>query len=224
MPSDSILILPGLDGSDLMLSEFERLCSVVRPTTVGILPSDETLDYCGLADQFSSMVRDVSDCHIVAESFSGPIGLLLAHRYPPIVSRLTLIASFATSPVPRFATILPWSLLFKLPIPSLVARYFFVGNYIQQVTVLRKAIRQNTAAILRHRLRLIQNVNVTHELSELECSLSYLRPLNDRLVPQSCVDKIIDANPATVVHEISGPHLILETEPESSWKRIESGR
>lgn len=224
MPSDAILILPGLDGSDLMLGEFERLCSGVRPTTVGILPSDETLDYYGLADHFSSMVRDVSDCHIVAESFSGPIGILLAHRYPQIVSRLTLVASFATSPVPRITSILPWSLLFKLPMPSLVARYFFVGNYIQQVPVLRKAISQNTSAVLRHRLRLIQNVNVTHELSELKCPLSYIRPSHDRLVPQSCVDKVVDSNPATVVHEISGPHLILETNPESSWERIEKGR
>ena len=220
MPSDSILILPGLDGSDLMLGEFKRLCSGVRPTTVGILPGDDSLDYDGLTEHFSSIVRDVSDCHIVAESFSGPIGILLAHRFPQIVSRLTLVASFATSPVPRVASILPWSLLFKLPMPALVARRFFVGSCVELVPALRKAIRQNTSTILRHRLRLIQNVNVTNELSELECSVSYIRPLQDRLVPQSCMNRIVDAYPATTVHEIPGPHLILEVDPGKSWQHI----
>ncbi len=220
MPSDSILILPGLDGTDLMLGEFERLCSRVRPTTVGVLPDDASLDYDGLSDHFSSIVRDLSDCHVIAESFSGPIGILLARRCPQIVSRLTLVASFATSPVPRAASLLPWSLLFRLPMPSLAARYFFVGNCGQLVPVLRHAIRQNTSTILRHRLRLVQNVNVTHELSQLVCPVSYIRPLHDRLVPQSCIARIIDANSATVVHEIPGPHLILETEPENSWQHI----
>ncbi len=220
MPSDSILILPGLDGTDLMLGEFKRLCCSVRPTRVGILPNDDSLDYIGLTDYFSSMVRDLPDCHIVAESFSGPIGILIARRYPSIVSRLTLVASFATSPVPRSASLLPWSLLFKFPMPSLAARYLLVGNCIQLVPTLRSAIRQNTSAILRHRLKLVQNVNVTQELSELDCSISYIRPLHDRLVPRSCVGRMIDANPAISVHEIAGPHLILETQPENSWRYI----
>jgi pimeloyl-ACP methyl ester carboxylesterase len=220
MPDATILILPGLDGTDLMLGRFAHRCSEHQESIVGTLPDDTTMDYPSLADHFSSVVRKLPACHIIAESFSGPIAILLATRYPDIVTRLTLVASFVTTPVPPIASFLPWAIIFRLPIPSLIARYFFVGECKSLIPDLRNAIRQNTTSILHHRLTLVQNVDVSLEYSELNCPLSYLRPTNDRLVPQRCVDKIMELNPATIVHEIEGSHLILETQPESSWRRI----
>ena len=220
MPDATILILPGLDGTDLMLGRFARLCSEHQPTIVGTLPDDTILEYSGLADHFSAIVRELSACHIVAESFSGPIAILLATRYPEIVTRLTLVASFATSPVPRIASYLPWSVIFRLPMPSLIARFFFVGDHKSLIPNLRLAIRQNTTSILCHRLALVQNVDVSLEYSELNCRLSYLRPTNDRLVPHACVDRMLELNPVTTVHDIDGPHLILETHPEHAWQQI----
>ncbi|MDA7926209.1 hypothetical protein N9B46_05120 [Mariniblastus sp.] len=220
MPESPILILPGLDGTDLMLGQFRQLCAEKRKATVETLPDDATMGYSELADHFSPMIKDLSTCHIIAESFSGPIGILLARRYPEIVTRLTLVASFAATPVSRLGSILPWSMIFRFPMPSFVARYFFVGNCKSLIPVLKTAIRHNAPAILRHRLRLVQNVDVLYELSELNCHLSYLRPTNDRLVPQRCVDRILEVNPDAIVHTIAGPHLILETQPENSWRQI----
>ncbi|QDS97614.1 alpha/beta fold hydrolase [Adhaeretor mobilis] len=220
MADAPILILPGLDGSDLMLGQFRQLCANDGNATVETLPDDDTMGYPELAVHFSPVIRDLSKCHIIAESFSGPIGILLAARYPEIVNRLTLVASFATSPVPRIASILPWSMIFQLPMPSSVAKHFFVGRCKSLIPVLRSAVRQSAPATLRHRLRLVQNVDVTEELSGLNCHLSYIRPTSDRLIPQRCLDQILDVYPATIVHEIDGPHLILETQPENSWRQI----
>ena len=220
MPDATILILPGLDGTDLMLGEFRRLCAEKQPVIVETLPANVTMDYSGLADNFASVVRDLPSCHIIAESFSGPIGILLATRYPEIVARLTLVASFATSPVPKIASFLPWSLIFRFPVPSMIARYFFVGHCESLIPKLKTAIRQNTPSILRHRLRLVQNVDVALEYSRLNCQLSYVRPSHDRLVSQRCLERILELNPATFVHEIDGPHLILETQPENTWRQI----
>ena len=220
MPDSSILILPGLDGTDLMLGRFRELCATKHRATVGTLPDDTMSDYSALADHFASMVAEMHACHIIAESFSGPIGILLAKRHPEIVTRLTLIASFATSPMPKLGALLPWTLVFRYPMPNWVARHFFVGEHRSVTPVLKNAVRQNTPAILRHRLNLVQKVNLLEEYSELKCRLSYLRPSNDRLVPQRCLDELLNSNPATIVHEIEGTHLILETQPENAWRQI----
>ena len=220
MNDATILILPGLDGTDFMLGAFRTFCAEHHRVIIGTLPMDTTNDYAGLADNFASIVRDLPACHIIAESFSGPIGILLASRYPEIVTRLTLVASFATSPVPMIASFLPWSLIFRLPLPSVVARNFFLGQTESLIPVLRDAIRHNKPSILRHRLGLVQNVDVSHDYSELNCQLLYVRPMRDRLVSQKCVDKLLALNPKTLVLEIDGPHLILETQPENAWREI----
>ena len=220
MHDATILILPGLDGTDLLLGQFQKLCAEKHRVIVEILPADTTMDYAGLADHFASVVDALPACHIIAESFSGPIGILLAHRYPNIVTRLTLVASFATSPTPWMATFLPWSIIFRLPMPSMTARYFLVGRCTSLIPILKAAIRRNTPAILCHRIRLVQNVDASIEYSGLKCRLTYLRPMDDRLVPRRCADTMQSLNPATVIHEIGGPHLILETQPESSWLTI----
>ena len=220
MPSESIVILPGLDGTDQMLGEFCRLCAETALTKVLTLPSDTSLDYPALAKHFSSEIRRLGKCHVIAESFSGPIGILLAREFPQHVSRLTLVASFARSPVPRIAVCLPWSVLFRLPLPSFVSKRYFVGQTASLTPRLRSAIRQNSIEVLRHRLKLVQQVDVLAELSEIECPVTYLRATNDRLVSKRCLDEILAAKPSTTVHEVVGPHLVLETQPEVCWRVI----
>ncbi len=216
----TVLILPGLDGTDLMLGEFCERFARSRCVVAKTLPSDPEADYAALANHFSDFVQNLASCHIIAQSFSGPIGVLLAHRYPQVVTRLTLVASFVTSPVPKTAAILPWSAMFRLPLPSLVAGHFFVGGCKSLVPTLRSAIRQNTPAVLRHRFRLVQNVDVSSEYSNLKCRLEYLRPTKDRLVPRRCVDQMVVLNPDTTILNIDGPHLILETQPEKASQII----
>lgn len=220
MPNATILILPGLDGTDLMLGRFRQLCSDDHSVIVATLPDEASSSYPELADHFSSVVRDLASCHIIAESFSGPIGILLALRHPEIVERLTLVASFASSPVPKLASLLPWWIAFRFPMPAFIARAFFVGNCDSVIPVLKTAVRNDPPKVLRHRLRLVQQVDLLEEYSKLNCQLSYIRPTKDRLVPRRCLDDLLNANPETVVHEIDGPHLILETQPEKAWQLI----
>ena len=220
MATDSILILPGLDGTDQMLGKFRGLCAGTCQAEVLTLPSDASLDYPGLAEHFAPIIQQHAGCHVIAESFSGPIGILLARKFPECVSRLSLVASFATSPVPRFAAFLPWSLLFRLPLPSMIAKQFFVGKTTTLIPALKSAIKQNSVAVLQQRFKLVRTVNVLAELAEISCQLSYFRASDDRLVPRRCLDQILQARPDTTVHEIEGPHLILETRPDACWQQI----
>ena len=220
MTKKSILILPGLDGTDRLLTEFQSMGGDKIAVKVLTLPDDISLDYHGLAEHFGSVIQAHAGCHVVAESFSGPIGILIAHRFPQCVSRLTLVASFASSPVPRVASCLPWSLLFRLRLPSFVEKYFFVGQATSLIPQLRSAIKQNSPAVLLHRFRILQKVNVSAELAELECPLDYVQATHDRLVPKRCLNEIRKVRPDTIVHEIEGPHLILQTQAKLAWRKI----
>ena len=175
MTKKSILILPGLDGTDRLLTEFQSMGGDKIAVKVLTLPDDISLDYHGLAEHFGSVIQAHVGCHVVAESFSGPIGILIAHKFPQCISRLTLVASFASSPEPRVASCLPWSLLFRLRLPSFVEKYFFVGQATSLIPQLRSAIKQNSPAVLLHRFRILQKVNVSAELAELECPLDYVQ-------------------------------------------------
>ena len=220
MTKKSILILPGLDGTDRLLTEFQSMGGDKIAVKVLTLPDDISLDYHGLAEHFGSVIQAHAGCHVVAESFSGPIGILIAHRFPQCVSRLTLVASFASSPVPRVASCLPWSVLFRLPLPRWVAKYFFVGQATLMISQLRSAIKQNSAAVLHHRFKLLQKVDVLAELNELECPLAYVQATHDRLVPKRCLNEIRSAKPDIIVREIEGPHLILQTQAKLAWRKI----
>ena len=140
MTKKSILILPGLDGTDRLLTEFQSMGGDKIAVKVLTLPDDISLDYHGLAEHFGSVIQAHAGCHVVAESFSGPIGILIAHKFPQCVSRLTLVASFASSPISRIASCLPWSLLFRLRLPSLVEKYIFVGQATSLIPQLRSCL------------------------------------------------------------------------------------
>ena len=220
MESIRVVLLPGLDGTDLLLARFIELAPPGYTVTVLSLPDDPADDYESLTCALASRLQDFAPCHLVAESFSGPVGILLARRYPHVVDQLTLVASFGKSPAPWFALWLPWSLLFLLPLPLAVARYFFVADDHALAIRLRHAVRQTSTATLTKRIHCVLNVDVSSDLASLRCPVRYLRPTRDRLVPARAVRRILAANGNVVVHEIDGPHLILQTRPEQAWSAM----
>ncbi len=223
MNSTTTIILPGLDGTDLLLAAFCKMAPASRDATAYTLLDDPAADYGTLCDHYSERIQALESCHLVAESFSGPLGILLAHRHPEIIKRLTLVATFAKSPAPLAARLIPWSILFRLPMPNFVARRYFVGPNQSLINELRNAVRQPSPRTLVRRIHCLMNVDVTTQLSELKCELVYLRPKHDRLVPYHSLNTIVKANPSVSVFEIDGPHLILQTQPKLAWDFIVGG-
>jgi pimeloyl-ACP methyl ester carboxylesterase len=215
-----VVILPGLDGTDLLLARFIELVPSGVTATVIPLPDDPADDYESLSYALASRLREFAPCHLVAESFSGPIGILLASRHPEIVNRLTLVATFADSPAPWIARWLPWSLIFRMPLPFAAARYFFVRADYELAVRLRNTIRQTSTATLTKRIHCVLNVDVCPDLASLSCPVRYLRPTFDRLVPSRVVRRIQNVNRNVNVHERAPPDMILQTRPEQAWSAI----
>ena len=223
MESSSTIVLPGLDGTDLLLDGFIKLAPESHSCRVIALPDDPNDNYESLFGKLLSQLRDYQSCHLIAESFSGPVAILLAHQHPELIERLTLVASFADSPVPFAGRFLPWSLLVRVTIPRMIALRYFVGADREMAAKLIDAIGQTSPATLAKRINLLMNVDVCDELAQIRCPIRYIRPTGDRLVPQRCVDKIANVNERVAFREIDGPHLIMQTRPAQVWSAIVDG-
>lgn len=223
MRSTRFVILPGLDGGDAMLAEFARLAPDGVEARVLSLPDEPRDDYDSLAVAMASRIRPFAPCHLIAESFSGPLGILLASRYSELVDGLTLVASFATSPLPRIAKGLPWSLIMRVPMPLVIASRLFVGGDRELANALRAAIRRTSPATLARRLQCVMDVDVRSELAGLRCPLHYLRATQDRLVSLRAAKVIREVNAAATIIELEGPHLLLQTRPREAWEAITYG-
>ena len=215
------MVLPGLDGGTRMLSRFRDLAPSTHDVSLLELPVD-LWSYESLVDHFAERVCEERPCCLVAESFSGPLAVMLAAANPQSVAFLVLVASFVASPVPVFARCLPWSILFRIPFAATAARRYLLGPACDAKLAgeFSQSIRSVSSRILANRLREIIQVNVRELLRQLQCPIIYLRPTNDAIVPAHCIDAIRQLRPDIAFHTIEGPHLILETKPAEAWERI----
>src|SRR4051794_30694541 len=117
-----LLLLPGMDGTGRLFARFARALEVYFETRVVAYPLDEALDYDAL---LARIAIPSGPFVVVAESFSGPIGIALAAARHASMRALVLAGSFARSPwpqVPAWLSVLVRSPLFAAPPPRAILR------------------------------------------------------------------------------------------------------
>lgn len=198
-----VLLLPGMDGTGDLFDAFVRAAPAgFEPVVVRLPPlaSYEELREAAetnLADTFA----------IIAESFSGPIAIEIAARHPQRVTQLVLCNSFAVSPLPRVLRWLPWRLLFALPVPGFVIRYFLGTSSIPKVS----------PALLAARVQAVFRLDCTEALRAVRCPIVVLRGTKDRIVSRRSAEFF---SRYAEIRELDGPHLLLQTKPQEAWAAI----
>lgn len=208
--SPRFVVLPGLDGTGLLLQAFAAELCALGPVEVRRYPTDGPQDYASLAAAMAPVgAGDV----LVAESFGGPLAIALAARAEPPPRALVLCASFATSPRPGLRS---WAtLLRRLPLPlppkRLAAAALF-GSW--TAPALSEALGQALAAVpmpvLRARLDAALCADVRAELQASRCPLLYLRANADRLVPPTAPATIARLRPEATGVDLAAPHGVLQ--------------
>lgn len=158
------------------------------------------------------------DYILLAESFSGPIGIAIAASRPARLRGLILCASFASNPLPVFS---PLSRLVgalpavRLP-PSLAAPWLYAGRGTPELRRAHAAAMAKVSArVLATRVAAILSVDRRTQLSRIDVPLLYLRAKADRLVGESAARVILRARPDAQLVEFDAPHFLLQTEPDA---------
>jgi pimeloyl-ACP methyl ester carboxylesterase len=215
------LLLPGLDGTGELFAECAQRLAPELGARVVRYPRDRPLGYQELERQIDLPQGRFA---IVAESFSGPIGVSLAARHRERVSALVLVASFVRSPAPMLARLgaLLGPLAFRVAPPAFALRHALVGSDApaDQVEALRGLIRSVPAAVLARRLREIAAVDRSAELAALALPVLYLAGARDRLVGPAVVDQLRSLKADLDVCVLDAPHLVLQRRPAEAAAAI----
>jgi pimeloyl-[acyl-carrier protein] methyl ester esterase len=219
----SIILLPGLDGTGDL---FDPLLAVIpRSIRSRIIsyPIDQALSYDGLLSFIEDQLHDEQEMVLLGESFSGPLALRFAEKYPSRIKAIVLCASFISSPAPQWLRHFVHPLLFRLPLLTFVVRRFLLGLNASDFWVrkVKRTIRRIRPEVFAHRLKEVLSLECSDFLKTCPGPILYLAASHDALVSLTCAKQIQAIRPDVSVRILNGPHLLLQIQPVASWREIE---
>ena len=227
-----IYLLPGMDGTGSLLGHFcaaildrEQADGLHYDATILSIPTDLPNTYDRLVEHFGNkLFRDfASEKYVlVAESFSGPLAVRLAASHPDRIASLVLVSTFLRCPIPSFARLAPWSLLFRMPLPEFVIRRFLTGANasLRLSRLLRESVSSVHPTTMAQRLRAVIATDVRKEFSQITIPLLFVEAEYDRIVTWQVRRQAEQLNAHAQFATIAGPHLLLQTQPLETWHLI----
>ncbi len=219
-----IVLLPGMDGTGKL---FAPLIPFLDKDSTMIItyPTEGKQDYGTLVEYVKAKLPN-EDFMLVAESFSGPIGAILAKHNIINLKAIIFVATFISTPRRSLLMImrrLPINLFSKMPFASIIYRFFMFGSNTSESVVeqFKKVLAQLPSKTLKQRMLAIESLGTIS--GSLEIPAVYIRPEEDRLVPYS---KCIEFNALfnnIAVKTIKGPHFIIQANPRECAEVINGG-
>jgi pimeloyl-ACP methyl ester carboxylesterase len=208
-----LILLPGLDGTGELFAPLVGALGDSVTTSVVRYGSELTFE-----EYVESAARALpDDAVVVAESFSGPVGIALAARHPGKIRCLVLCATFARSPfrtLLRLGKFIPARAFAANALTPAVLRHFCLNG---DDTDLRPSVVSVVStvppAIMRARLACLASVDVGPLLRRIDTPVLYLRASHDRIVGARLSHALTSQLPNIAITEIDGPHLLLQTRP-----------
>jgi len=219
----TLVLLPGLDGTGELFAAF---VAALRGHETQIIdyPRDQALSYAALEEYVRERLPRDRDYFLLAESFSGPIGIAITAASPPHLQGLILCGSFASNPIPALA---PLSTLFGyLPAVRVPATWTAPWLYEGRETPeLRRAHADAMSKVSREaihaRVSAVLAVDNRSLLPRIKAPMLYLRAKADRLIPEAAGREIVDLRPGVEWVEVDAPHFMLQTEPQVCARVVE---
>ena len=207
----NIVLLPGLDGTGILLEELASKLAENFDVTVITYPMDASLGYKELTALVRAQLPD-KPFILLGESFSGPIAIELAVQEKERMAGLVLAATFAKAPKPRFLTPLI-SLYHSALAPAWLSRALLLSGFGDNVLSrkLQTVLTSLPDAVVRKRLREVMAVDKTEFLHQIECPTLYLSGKKDRLIGAKPAELIQNKVPNCQAQTLDAPHMLLAT-------------
>jgi len=215
-----IVLLPGMDGTGIMLRPFvEQLANGIDVQVVSY-PEDIYLTHQQLADRVRDVLPSGMPYVIIAESYSGPIACLLAAHSVGDLQAVVFVASFASLPwgaIGRLiAKILPTA-LFRPRMPAGILRWLLMdGATPEMISEAQDVIARVRPEVLAQRLRDSLNADFAPMLRNSTVRIVCLAPESDRLLGTRARRRFLVARPDAEIVTIAGPHSLLQCAPARS--------
>ena len=219
-------MLPGMDGTGRL---FARLLPHLPPALEQVVvayPGNEPLSYAQLLPFVQRALPGSEPFILLAESFSGPLAVMVASQHPQGLLGLVLVASFVRCPVSRVlalgAPLVRGWLMRALP-PSFQA-WALLGRRAsaQHRLELESAVNTVSPAVLAARARQVLAIDVSRDLAEVSVPILQLVASEDALVLRSSAELIQRSSPHVHTVTIAAPHLLLQVAPREAATAIES--
>ena len=216
MNSTRLVLLPGLDGTDVFFRPLiAHLPASIRPLALSY-PDAGPYDYCALLDLVCRELDEDSHFVVLASSFSGPLAITLAAAEPHRVRGVILAATFASSPSPRIARV---RFALRPPLVSVLrfVRRLPIWTRRRRQDPLRTAKRETWSRVSAHglagRARAALGADTREILRHCPQPVLCVTYDADDVVPPRCADDIMRNCTHARRVTLSGGHLAMFSDP-----------
>jgi len=217
-----LVLLPGMDGTGILFKPFIDALSSSINTTVIDYPTDKKLSYPQLLTYVKTKLPDRRFV-LLAESYSGPIAFQLAQDESLKLDKVIFAASFISNPNTTLLSLinfLPLRLILKLPIPSLLIKYFCFGQYITQdlTELFVRSINKVKSDVLADRILSLETIPTPDRNIDTPCLV--IEAKNDKLLSDVAQQVILQKCNNYEKISIEGPHFILQTRYQALVQKL----
>lgn len=175
----------------------------------------------------SALAQLPTNCPVslVAESFSGPIAIILLANKRANFQASVLSATFCKSPLPlltQASNYLPEKLFSSNPVNNVLLDLFVTGsNSNPEVrNKLHEVVKKVSPSQRQNRIRLVNEVDVTDKIKSIGVPLLYIQATKDRIVLENSGAAIMKHAKNMRIVPVTGAHMILQTQPEKCAELI----
>lgn len=213
-----IALLPGLDGTGELFAPLIPWLQAHFQIHKVRYSNETSFDEC--LDSAANQLPRGEALSLVAESFSGPVAIALLATKNPDFQASVLSATFCKTPLPLLTGIsgyLPEVLFSSNPASRALMDLFVTGNDAQQEVrdKARDLLEKITPAQFQNRIGIVNEVDVTTQLGEIDLPLLYIQATRDRIVLADSGAEIAKYAKNLKIARVEGAHMILQTRPES---------
>jgi pimeloyl-ACP methyl ester carboxylesterase len=219
-PLPDLVLLPGLDGGGSFFSQL--LAALGEGLKAIVLPYPERpLSYGDLADVLLPSLPATGDYVLLAESFGGPLAVLLAARATHKPKGLILAASFARSPFPMMGLLLSGmrSTLFDPP-AGLIMSLLLRPDDRELAVRVQAAVKALSPEVVMSRVKAVLNCNVEKDLAALHMPMLYIQGAHDKLISNACGQRMKLAAQNLKIVRADRPHFVLQYDTEATVRDI----
>ena len=217
-------LLPGLHGTDALFEKFHSALPDQQECEQINLPEKGKQDYQTLGDWLDNHLPHRKDKKrlIIAESFSGPLAMMIAAQRADEVAGIVLASCFCDAPHNPGIALLPLRPLFMVKPHRKALEHFLVGKDAsdQDIEELAQVIQTIPSSTLTKRVRAILELEEGDTPRLKDTPMLLLQAQDDNLIPWEAQQRLEAHYPNARVHWIPSPHMILQRHAKTCLEKI----